>query len=163
MAIALPEGYAWQRGQPRDRAQLLRYLQAGYSEGTNSPPPRHLQQTLDRFLSPETPIWWIVTARDRQIIAGLWLGQSQDQRSGDRQTYIFLIYVEPEHRRRGLATALLAQAEDWAQSQGDRSLSLQVYADNPGAIALYQGTGFSVDSLSLRKSLAAEEPAKPND
>lgn len=153
MAVALPAGYEWQRGQPRDRAQLLRYLQAGYSEGTASLPPSHLARTLDRFLSEETPIWWIVTVRDRQIVAGLWLGQSQDQRTGDRQTYIFLVYVEPEHRRRGLATALLAQAEDWAESQGDRSLSLQVYADNPGAIALYQRAGFCVESLSLSKPL----------
>lgn len=153
MAVALPAGYEWQRGDRRDRAQLLRYLQAGYSEGTGATPPSHLPQTLDRFLSPETPIWWIVTASDRQIVAGLWLGQSQDQRTGDRQTYIFLVYVEPAHRRRGLATALLAQAESWAQSQGDRSLSLQVYADNPGAIALYERSGFAVESLGLRKRL----------
>lgn len=153
MAVALPAGYEWQRGHPRDRAQLLHYLQASYSEGADGVSDCHLAQTLDRFLSSATPIWWIVSTIDRQIIAGLWAGRSQEQRRGDRQTHIFLVYVEPAHRRRGLATALLAEAECWAQAQGDRGLSLQVYADNPAAIALYKRSGFTVESLGLSKRL----------
>ncbi|ABB57783.1 GNAT family N-acetyltransferase [Synechococcus elongatus] len=154
MAVALPAGYDWQLGHPCDRTQLLDYLQASVRESLGSASPLgHLSSTLDRFLSRETPIWWVVTARDRQIVGGLWAGRSQEQRRGDRQTHVFLVYVEPSHRRRGLATALLMQAEEWARAQGDRGLSLQVYADNPGAIALYQRAGFSVESLNLSKPL----------
>lgn len=154
MAVVLPAGYDWQLGHPRDRTQLLNYLEASLRESLGPASPlAHLGATVDRFLSLETPIWWVVTARDRQIVAGLWAGRSQEQRRGDRQTHVFLVYVEPAHRRRGLATALLAQAEQWARAQGDGGLSLQVYADNAGAIALYQRAGFSVESLNLSKPL----------
>ncbi len=87
-----------------------------------------------------------------QPIAGLWLGNAVDQITGDRHGHIFMLYVEPAHRRRGIATALMTQAQQWGQERGDRSLALQVFNHNQGALALYQKFGFTPHALLMQKN-----------
>lgn len=59
----------------------------------------------------------------------------------------FDVIVAPEHRRQGIATALLAQLEQWALSQGRRTLQTwvtppgQVDAEAPGALRPAEGSG----------------------
>jgi ribosomal protein S18 acetylase RimI-like enzyme len=50
--------------------------------------------------------------------------------------------VAEEHRRRGLATAVMAALQDWAAERGAHSVYLQVAADNEPARALYRRAGF---------------------
>lgn len=51
--------------------------------------------------------------------------------------------VSPEHRRRGLARALLARCERIGSAWGWRSLWLEVDAANAGACALYEAAGYA--------------------
>jgi GNAT superfamily N-acetyltransferase len=52
------------------------------------------------------------------------------------------LYVRPEHRRRGVATALMTAAETFVKSRGARELRLGVIDRNEGAHTLYQRLGF---------------------
>ena len=52
------------------------------------------------------------------------------------------IAVDPAYRRRGLATALLAAAEDLVGALGATRLLLEVREDNSAATAFYEGRGF---------------------
>jgi len=52
------------------------------------------------------------------------------------------IFVRPEHRRQGVATALMAAAETFARSRGARELRLGVLDRNANARAMYRGLGF---------------------
>ncbi|AIE72853.1 Ribosomal-protein-alanine acetyltransferase [Synechocystis sp. PCC 6714] len=88
-----------------------------------------------------------------QPIAGLWLGNAIDQVTGDRHGHIFMLYVEPAHRRRGIATALMQQAQQWGQKRGDRQLALQVFTHNQGAMKLYEKFGFTPHALVMQKNL----------
>lgn len=54
------------------------------------------------------------------------------------------LWVEPAHRRRGLATTLTTELARQARARGIRSLWLQVEADNAAALALYERLGFAV-------------------
>ncbi|CDN14416.1 GCN5-related N-acetyltransferase [Richelia intracellularis] len=65
----------------------------------------------------------------------------------------FLLYVVPEHRRKGLATALMQHLETWAKQRGDRQLGLQVFTTSTPAINLYQKFGYQTQSLWMIKSL----------
>ncbi|WP_066370382.1 GNAT family N-acetyltransferase [Herbidospora mongoliensis] len=56
---------------------------------------------------------------------------------------VFCMVTHPAHRRRGIASAVLAAGAGWAGSQGARRLFLQVEEDNPGARALYARQGFT--------------------
>jgi ribosomal protein S18 acetylase RimI-like enzyme len=111
----------------------------------------HLAQTVDQYLSPETPLWWI--EQDHQPVACLWMGTATDQIQGDRHTYIFLLYVSPPHRRKGIGAALMNQAEDWARARGERQIGLQVFQQNQAAIALYEKLGYTIQSLWMTKTL----------
>ncbi|MDB9512868.1 GNAT family N-acetyltransferase, partial [Kamptonema animale CS-326] len=86
-------------------------------------------------------------------IGCLWLGNAIDQVSGDRYAHIFLLYVDPEHRHRGIGSALVSLAENWARERGDLQIGLQVFVTNKPALNLYQKLGYQTHSLSMLKSL----------
>ncbi len=55
---------------------------------------------------------------------------------------IFGMATREEHRRKGLATAVLHAMLKWAKENGVKNLYLQVEESNPGALAVYQRLGF---------------------
>lgn len=71
-------------------------------------------------------------------IASVGLGVYEDGWSG-----IFCMHTLVDHRRQGLARAVLGGLVDWAQGRGASMMYLQVERDNPGARQFYEGMGFS--------------------
>jgi GNAT superfamily N-acetyltransferase len=65
----------------------------------------------------------------RGVVDASWLG-------------ITAVEVAPDHRRTGLARAIVAALRDWAAEQGATRAYLQVSSGNEPALALYQGVGF---------------------
>lgn len=169
-------GYSLRIGSGLDRALLVKFMQKTYQElypGCNF---AHLAQTVEQYLSNETPLWWVeqqedsrewgVGSRENQSIqnpksriqnpiACLWLGNAVDQIWGDRHAYIFLLYVSPAHRRRGIGSVLMERAEVWARARGDRQIGLQVFHHNQPALHLYEKLGYEPQSLWLVKLLGA--------
>ncbi|MFI7604174.1 GNAT family N-acetyltransferase [Micromonospora sp. NPDC049366] len=70
---------------------------------------------------------------------GRWLGLS-------------LIEVLPEARRQGLAGRLIRALADWAVAIGSTRAFLQVEQSNTGAVALYQGLGFTTHHTYLTRA-----------
>ncbi|WOD39378.1 GNAT family N-acetyltransferase [Nodosilinea sp. E11] len=158
--FALP-GYRLRVGSSRDRATVVKFMERTYRELNPQQPVGHLADTVDRFLSRDTPLWWIDEAGADPAagpVAGLWLGQATDQRTGMLHPYALLLYVVPAHRRRGLATALLAVAHQWAQQQGHKQISLQVFSDNQAAQALYKSLGYYSEAILLKKTWDSQQP-----
>lgn len=58
--------------------------------------------------------------------------------------YISTIVIDPEFRRRGLATDLLCFAEQKARETGCKMISLDMEKDNEPAVALYKALGFCI-------------------
>lgn len=61
------------------------------------------------------------------------------------------VAVRPEHRRRGVATALAAAAEDEAGARGFDRLTLTVSTDNEAAQVLYRGLGYQDAGVPPRR------------
>jgi ribosomal protein S18 acetylase RimI-like enzyme len=59
--------------------------------------------------------------------------------------------VAPGARRRGVATALLAAAEQLARTRGARKLSLHVLSTNTAALGLYERLGFQREGTLRRE------------
>jgi ribosomal protein S18 acetylase RimI-like enzyme len=81
------------------------------------------------------------------------VGNVVDQVTGDRHGHIFMVYVNPKHRRQGIGSALLYHAESWARARGDRQITLQVFLKNETAINLYHKLGYQPYSLLMQKPL----------
>jgi ribosomal protein S18 acetylase RimI-like enzyme len=90
-------------------------------------------------------------------IACLWVGNAIDQVQGNRHAHIFILYVVPEHRRRGIGRALMRYVENWAIQRGDRQIGLQVFQSNKPALNLYNQLGYQTQSIWMVKSLNAEQ------
>jgi ribosomal protein S18 acetylase RimI-like enzyme len=148
-----PDGYRLQMGSRKDKTLLVEFMLATYRELF---PDRqdfsHLARTVDNYLSSDTPLWWVESASSLRV-ACLWMGNAIDLISGDRYAYIFLLCVAPEHRRRGIAKALMQHAQIWATARGDRQIGLQVFARNQIALDFYRNLGYKIQSFSISKSI----------
>ena len=55
---------------------------------------------------------------------------------------VFNMYTHPEHRRKGIAQSIISMMIEWGEINLIDEVFLQVEADNPGAINLYEKFGF---------------------
>ena len=93
-------------------------------------------------------------------------------RTAGGEAEILTLAVGPAHRRTGLGRALTLAALAAAAKEGAKVMFLEVAADNPAAIALYEQTGFGAagvrkayyvrpggfaDALVLRRALNSGE------
>ena len=80
--------------------------------------------------------------------AGRVVGHSMISRKvtpeGRRYGYFFSRYVEPAHRRRGIASALMAVAMDWFRGYDWEFLLAHTHAGNHPLRALFERHGFRV-------------------
>ena len=167
MVDELCPGYILNVGSSLDRASLIKVMQKTYKELHPNQSVDHLVRTVDQYLSSDTPLWWVnvqappkgaeaLSRRQtfvQRAVGCLWLGDAIDQIEGDRHTYIFLLYVAPAHRRKGIGTALMAQAALWAKQRGDRKISLQVFTNNQPALDMYHQLGYKPQSFWMTKRL----------
>ncbi|MFJ2147806.1 GNAT family N-acetyltransferase [Streptomyces microflavus] len=112
-----------------DEAWLSRY------QRFSTPGPHVL-----RVLGSGPAVWFATVAGEaggeapaaigRCVVDGRWAG-------------FMAVEVAPEHRRRGLATSVMAALARRALDEGASAAWLQVEEDNEGARALYDGTGFA--------------------
>lgn len=167
MSFELLPGYRLRAGSGLDRALLLKFMQQTYQEVFQQD-FSHLARTVEQYFSNQTPLWWVELAASepgqglpwvRQPVGCLWVGNALDQVRGDRHAHIFLLYVVPEHRRRGIGKALMRYVEDWAIGRGDRQIGLQVFDSNQPALNLYSQLGYQTQSLWMVKSLLPETVA----
>jgi N-acetylglutamate synthase len=72
------------------------------------------------------------------------------------------VTVDERHRRRGLATAVMAALGSWAAGHGATSCVLQVAGANAPALALYDRLGFT-EHHRYHYRLGADRPAPAGD
>ena len=83
----------------------------------------------------------VFVAEDEGLIVGR-LSIARDQHPASRHVADIGLMVAASHRRRGIGTALLDAAVDWARRAGVHKLELHVFPWNEAAIALYEASGF---------------------
>lgn len=166
-------GYQLRVGSGLERSLLVKFLQRTYRELYPKQNFGHLADTVEEYFSKQTPLWWVEVADSeaqsqtgetslyveslptarRSPVGCLWMGNAIDQVRGDRHAHIFLLYVAPKHRRRGIGSALMGRAREWARERGDRQITVQVFVANKPAIELYASLGYQPYSILMVKSL----------
>lgn len=67
------------------------------------------------------------------------------------------IVVAPDHRRRGVGSALMQHAEVWARDQGADYLMLDMLRANESALAFYRTLGYEEHGALLTKATRADQ------
>jgi RimJ/RimL family protein N-acetyltransferase len=114
-----PEGWLVSTNGWRDASDERRYLRA-----------------IRRY--PNAAVY---VAEEAGVIVGR-LSIARDQHPASRHVADLGLMVAADHRRRGVGTALLEAAVEWARQAGVRKLELHVFPWNKAAIALYDRFGF---------------------
>ncbi len=95
--------------------------------------------------------------------AGLVISCRDEERP--RRFHVLAMWVAPEARRRGVARALLAEAERWAAERGAQSIVLGVTDAAAAAAALYAAAGYRptgrTEPLSHMPGVTEIELTKP--
>jgi ribosomal protein S18 acetylase RimI-like enzyme len=156
-----------------DEAQLARLDKVSWSPQSGF--PSVIQQAGSVFFLTESPPQaFLVAVIDGAVVGYIRLGSPMPLPENAHVMAVLGLAVAPDARRRGVATALLAAAEERARSRGARKLSLRTFSTNPDAIRLYTRFGFQregrlrgeflidgqyVDDILLAKYLVSPPPA----
>ncbi|WP_179416042.1 GNAT family N-acetyltransferase [Mucilaginibacter sp. E4BP6] len=70
-----------------------------------------------------------------------------------KHAYLGFMYVEPEHRGKGVNQKIIAALKAWASTQNVIEYRLQVYYDNLPAIKAYEKIGFSKLMIKMRSDI----------
>ncbi len=114
---------------------------------------------LERLLpeghaTPDHRFFDIVGERGGARVGFVWFAEMP--RGDARIAYVYQLFVDPPHRRRGHARSALLEVEALARASGLTAVALNVFGHNHAAQALYRSLGFATTSLSMQKALAAD-------
>jgi len=93
---------------------------------------------------------WVVETDDGTIVAGGGLTvipwPPGPRYAGDRLAFVYNVYTEPAHRRRGVARLLMDEIHDWCRAAGIKSVALNASADG---LPLYESMGYQVSPAPM--------------
>jgi ribosomal protein S18 acetylase RimI-like enzyme len=87
------------------------------------------------------------------VVGHLWV--AVEWRFGGRSAFVYDLVISPQHRRQGHARRAFLALEEAMAELGIHQIGLHVFADNPGAQALYAGLGYRVTGINMQKDLDA--------
>ena len=172
--MSRPEEFEIRPLAPSDQAFLWEMLyQALYVPEGGEPFERGILSRPDvaRYVKDwgrEGDSGFVAVGADGRPVGAIWLRLLKGEERGfgyvDERTPELGMAVLPEHRGRGVGTALLARLIVAAEGVFE-AISLSVAAENP-AVRLYRRQGFEIvgasgDSLTMRRKLKAVGGARP--
>jgi ribosomal protein S18 acetylase RimI-like enzyme len=96
-------------------------------------------------------LFWVEDGETGTRVGMVWLGIRGEQAL---RGFIYEISIDPAYRRQGYATQTLAAVHEKAKELGAEVISLQVFAHNQAAIALYRKAGYEFTEMRMSKALA---------
>ncbi|WP_437587716.1 GNAT family N-acetyltransferase [Sorangium sp. So ce1000] len=130
----------------RERASAV----DAWTEDTRRNARSQVQALLPQGLA--TPDQHLYSVLEGNAVVGhLWIGMNDVD--GFRSAFIYDIHLCEDARGRGLGRQVMALAEETARGLGARDIELHVFAQNTRARRLYEGLGYRITSVSMRKRL----------
>jgi len=68
----------------------------------------------------------------------------------EQQAYLGMMYVEPQHRGKGVNGLIVAALKEMVEQRGVTELCLEVFSENEPAIKAYQKAGFRAHIVQMR-------------
>ena len=133
--------------QPSDEAAVIAlWQQCGLVRPWNDP-----HKDIQRKLAVR-PDLFLVGELDGQVVASIMAGYE------GHRGWLNYLAVAPEQQRRGLARALVMEAERLLKAAGCPKINLQVRPTNAGVIEFYRRVGYEVyEAIDLAKRLEHDD------
>ncbi len=113
----------------------------------NDPPWNRAEAAIPAKVGFQPDLFFVALDEDRVI------GTAMAGYDGHRG-WLYAVAVLPEFQRRGVATALVEEAEAGLRALGCTKINLQVRSTNAGVSAFYQSIGYEVEErISLGKRI----------
>lgn len=120
---------------------LLRMM-AALSEHEGAPPPPMSGAEIRRWgLGEQARFGGLVAERGGRIVGYIFHHDGFHIGQGKPGLVLMDLFVEADHRGRGVGSALMAALARTAQERHCGWISLQVHPDNPGAMDFYRAIG----------------------
>src|SRR5215212_8761169 len=144
-----PAPVTLRRLKPAD-VSLLRQLNAVFGEAFTEPETYTAEPPSDAYLEgllAKEHVVALVALAGEEVLGGLVAYELDKFERARREVYIYDLAVRAEHRRQGIAMALIARLGEIAARRGTWVIYVQAdYGDDP-AIALYGKLGVREDVL----------------
>jgi ribosomal protein S18 acetylase RimI-like enzyme len=121
-------------GEAPDESRALAFIHDRISLANTQPP--------GQFAVAQYFLAWMPNAQDRKAVGFMHLIPSTNTLSMRPIWFLEDLYVDPPARRKGIATALLRHAEEFARSSGAERLTLATAHDNVAAQCVYRKLGY---------------------
>jgi RimJ/RimL family protein N-acetyltransferase len=94
-------------------------------------------------------------AQSEEAVGYIWLSVEKD--AAIPSGFIFVVFIYKQFRGRGYGTMMMKAIEAKASDLGLKRLMLHVFAQNPVAIHLYEGIGYSLTSLNMMREIPLKQ------
>jgi ribosomal protein S18 acetylase RimI-like enzyme len=139
-------------GQADTEAVLALWLQAFPEYRRPDKPHRDPRLSIANKLTTQPELFFVATRGD--AIVGTVMAGYDGHRG-----WLYSLAVDPQVRRQGLGSRLVAHAEAALAALGCPKVNLQVLPDKADVVGFYDALGYSADPVvSLGKRLAAKQP-----
>ncbi len=109
--------------------------------------------TWSRLMQADGPIRGLVVVKDARVVGIAHYVMHASSWAVDFVCYLQDIFVDPDHRRSGAGSALMARVCDLARDQGAGKVYWITHHRNQVARALYDGVGVHDGDIMYHKSL----------
>lgn len=90
----------------------------------------------------------ILVAHSGHVVGFSWVSTSRDEDASPNTAEVIALYVDPQHERRGVGSALMRESLSVAGAQGASRVSLWVLEANRAARAFYAAVGLAPDGTT---------------
>lgn len=96
----------------------------------------------------------VATVNDEPVGSGyIQKQQSKPYKTPDYYGYIGFMYVDPNHRGKGIVQVITDALLGWAKSKGLTEIKLEVYDENEPAVRAYEKAGFTKCLVEMRRKI----------
>lgn len=127
-----------------DRAALVRLLSAQSAVHRMAAGAEEVGRAVELALAPSASAWLAVAVRSGIVVGVLLANPIVSVEYGGGALWIEELYVEPAHRRRGVARALYGFIADEARRAGLGAIELEVDPSLEAAEPFWRSLGFSL-------------------
>lgn len=137
------------RAEASDYAAVRRLAEALAAHIEEPPPPLRLERYLAFYVRENAPVHLFVALLDNRVVGLIAWILTHELYSAQAGMYISDIAVHADARRKGVGSALMTKAKEWASDHGVTKLGWDVWKHNASAMQFYAGLGATVDSEAV--------------